>query len=96
MAPIFPSIGITPQIIDDGRLRVLKSSLESIIFDTPLSSAFQGIEEIRAPLDIERLVVLLEPWQSWGFEEQVNHVSCACSRCQFPFGKMTHMIHVYV
>jgi hypothetical protein len=72
MAPIFASIGITPQIIDDKRLRVLRSSLESIGLNETLENAHQISEPLNAPLDIERLVELLEPWQAWTFEEQVD------------------------
>mmetsp|Transcript_747 Transcript_747/g.1813 ORF Transcript_747/g.1813 Transcript_747/m.1813 type:complete len:4405 (+) Transcript_747:307-13521(+) len=72
MAPIFPSIGITPQIIDDERLKSLKSDLESIIFSRPTTNVTRILGEINVPLDIERLVGLLEPWQSWTFEEQVD------------------------
>lgn len=71
MAPIFPSIGVTPQIIDDERLRALKTGLESIIFNAS-SYAHLTSEPINVPLDIERLAELLEPCQSWVFEEQVS------------------------
>ena len=74
MAPIFAAIGITPQIIDDERLRVLRSSLESVVLNWPLHKADPNSETINVPLDIERLIALLEPWQSWAFEEQVSFI----------------------
>ena len=72
MAPIFAAIGITPQIIDDERLRAMRICLEMIQFNGPLNYAHQTSEELRIPLDIERLIGLLEPCQSWTFEEQVH------------------------
>jgi hypothetical protein len=72
MAPIFAAIGITPQIIDDERLSLLKSSLESITLSAVTNKASGSLN---APLDIERLVGLLEPWQSWTFEEQVSFMN---------------------
>lgn len=72
MAPVFAAIGITPQIIDDERLKTIRSSLEAIFLKGPLDYAnCASIEEITMPLDIERIVTLLEPCQSWTFEEQV-------------------------
>ena len=72
MAPIFAAIGIIPQIIDDKRLRLLRSSLESIAVNEALENDGPKSEPFNAPLDIERLVGLLTPWQSWTFEEQVS------------------------
>ena len=71
MAPIFATVGITPQIIDDGRLGTMRNLLETVLFKIPLNYADCASEEIAMPLDIERIVTLLEPWQSWTFEEQV-------------------------
>lgn len=68
MAPIFPSIGITPQIIDDKRLKSLRSNLESLT----LNKQLRNVDPVSDPLDIERLVALLEPWPTWTFEEQVS------------------------
>ena len=76
MAPIFSAIGITPQIIDDDRLRTLRSSIEATELKGPLNYIYCASEELVMPLDIERLVRLLEPWQSWTFEEQVNPTFC--------------------
>jgi hypothetical protein len=76
MAPILAaSVGITPQQIDDERLRSLKTSLWGLEFRGPQDPAFSTPEEIAMPLDIERLVALLEPWQSWAFEEQVSSIN---------------------
>lgn len=72
MAPIFAAIGIAPQIIDDDRLRSLRSSLESVVFNGPIHNKDSISDTLNMPLDIERLVELLEPWQSWTFEEQVS------------------------
>ena len=71
MAPIFAVIGITPQIIDDERLTELRSSLGSITLNGHSKKASLILTKHHMPLDIERLVGLLEPWQSWTFEEQV-------------------------
>ncbi len=73
MAPILAtSVGVSPQQIDDERLRRLKVSLLELELRGQVDSAFSSSEEISMPLDIERLVALLEPWQSWPFEEQVS------------------------
>ena len=72
MAPIFPSIGITPQIIDDKRLKSLRSNLESLPLNKQLRNVDPVSDPLNAPLDIERLVALLEPWPTWTFEEQVS------------------------
>ena len=72
MAPIFSAIGITPQIIDDDRLRTMRGSIQAIELKGPLNYINCASQEFVMPLDIERLVRLLEPWQSWTFEEQVN------------------------
>eukprot|EP00535_Pseudo-nitzschia_heimii_P007678 CAMPEP_0197189792 /NCGR_PEP_ID=MMETSP1423-20130617/20397_1 /TAXON_ID=476441 /ORGANISM="Pseudo-nitzschia heimii, Strain UNC1101" /LENGTH=137 /DNA_ID=CAMNT_0042642007 /DNA_START=151 /DNA_END=561 /DNA_ORIENTATION=- len=72
MAPIFASIGITPQIIDDERLRRLRRNLESISFNKISDNTESEIESLKIPLDVERLVGLIEPWQLWTFEEQVD------------------------
>jgi len=72
MAPIFSTVGITPQIIDDGRLGTMRNLLETVLLKVPLNYTDCASEEITMPLDIERIVTLLEPWQSWTFEEQVD------------------------
>lgn len=73
MAPILSaSIGVTEEIVDDERLRRLRSALEEIRFKAPLDSRDKNPEKVAVPLDIERLVELLEPWRSWTFEEQVS------------------------
>lgn len=75
MAPILAApVGIAPQQIDDERLRSLKSALLELEFRGPLDPTFSTPEQIVMPLDIERLVALLEPWQSWAFEEQVSPI----------------------
>ena len=72
MAPIFASIGITPQIIDDERLRTLRKNLQSTSFKNILDNTNQIITTPMIELNIERLIRLIEPWQSWTFEEQVS------------------------
>ena len=73
MAPILSaSIGVNPQILDDERLRSLRKSLEDLEMKNRSSSEIASSEDISVPLDIERLVALLEPYQSWNFEEQVS------------------------
>lgn len=92
MAPIFASIGITPQVIDDKRLRVLRSSLESIGLNETLENAHQISEPLNAPLDIERLVELLEPWQAWTFEEQVSFMNLSVRQgCRSIVDAKSHM-----
>ena len=75
MAPIFATIGITPQIVDDERLIALRSSIGSVSLDGTFNESSQTSKTPRMPIDIERLVGLLEPWQSWAFEEQVRKPS---------------------
>ncbi|KAG7352855.1 HECT-domain ubiquitin-transferase [Nitzschia inconspicua] len=73
MAPILSaSVGITRQIVDDVKLRTLRNSLEELKSNGPLNDNFASIEEYTIPLDIEKLVSLLEPWRSWPFDEQVD------------------------
>ena len=93
MAPIFAAIGIAPQIIDDERLGLLRTNLESVSFNGPSNNANPILETLSMPLDIERLVGLLEPWQSWTFEEQVSLMEMFVrdeSRCLFLYvGRLT-------
>jgi hypothetical protein len=73
MAPIYAAaVGISPQIIDDDRLRQLRKTLIEIELEVPLHRAYASPDEVELPIDIDRLVCLLEPWQSWVFEEQVS------------------------
>lgn len=75
MAPILSTnIGIFRQIIDDERLRQLREKIEGLKLKAPLVSAYKSAEEIVAPLDIEQLVSLVEPFGSWPFEEQVRKI----------------------
>ena len=86
MAPIFATIGITPQIVDDERLIALRSSIGSVSLDGTFNESSQTSKTPRMPIDIERLVGLLEPWQSWAFEEQVRKPSLFFLR---PFKKIS-------
>jgi hypothetical protein len=75
MAPILSTaIGVTPQIIDDPRLRQLLNRLDEFEPNKVSASSTkpQSAEEVIAPLDITKLVSLLEPYQTWIFEEQVR------------------------
>jgi hypothetical protein len=77
MAPIYAAaVGVNPQIIDDERLRQLRDSILSIDLKAPLPlplhRTFSTPEQVSEPLDIERLVEAVEPWQTWVFEEQVS------------------------
>jgi hypothetical protein len=85
MAPILSaSIGITPQIIDDGNLRTLRKSLQDLEMksNVPTGSTMEVVRTeqgdglrsnlISVPVDIELLVSVLEPYQTWNFEEQVR------------------------
>lgn len=72
MAPIFSTeVGITPQIIDDARLLQLRRSLAEIELWLELGKKYSKTDEVEEPLDINHLISLIEPWQSWRFEEQV-------------------------
>lgn len=86
MAPILAaSIGVTPQLVDDERLRSLKDSLLELEFKGPVDPSLSSPEEVSMPLDIERLVTLLAPWQSWPSEEQVSSMlqSHQLRQCKF-------------
>jgi hypothetical protein len=73
MAPILAAeIGTPPQIIDDMRLVELRSALASIEDFVELGKSYSSPEEVEAPLDIDHLLSLIEPWQTWTFEEQVS------------------------
>lgn len=73
MAPILAAeIGITPQLIDDSRLLDLRSALASIEDRVELGKSYKSSDEVEVPLDIDHLLSLIEPWQSWTFEEQVS------------------------
>jgi hypothetical protein len=73
MAPIYAAaVGINPQIVDDERLRQLRDSILSIDLKAPLHRTFSAPKQVSEPLDIERLVLAVEPWQTWVFEEQVS------------------------
>ena len=73
MAPIFTAAtGVVPQIVDDERLLKLQSQLEGLELLVPLRRRYSTPEEVELPIDIGRLISLLEPWQRWTFEEQVS------------------------
>jgi len=73
MAPIFSAeVGITPQIIDDERLVNLRKSLAEIDVRVELGKTYPSPDEVEVPLDIDHFISLIEPWQSWTFEEQVG------------------------
>lgn len=73
MAPILAAeVGITPQIIDDKRLLELRSALAEMEVRVEPGKAYSHPDEVEVPLDIDRLIALIQPWQSWTFEEQVS------------------------
>eukprot|EP00934_Nitzschia_sp_Nitz4_P006861 Nitzschia sp. Nitz4//scaffold116_size91068//11601//24470//NITZ4_004949-RA/size91068-processed-gene-0.22-mRNA-1//1//CDS//3329533551//6851//frame0 len=81
MAPILTGeVGIAPQIIDDERLLQLRKSLTDLKLLVPLrrsdstttSDRMDSILDDVPPVNVERLVQLLEPWRMWDFEEQVD------------------------
>lgn len=73
MAPILTAaVGITPQIIDDDRLCQLRNDLFDLELKVPLGRSYSTSEEIKEPLDINRLVSIVKPWKTWVFEEQVR------------------------
>ena len=76
MAPIFTAAtGVIPQIVDDERLLRLQTQLEEVELLVPLRRRYTSPEEVELPLDIDRLISLLEPWHHWKFEEQVSTIS---------------------
>ena len=73
MAPILAAeIGTPPQIIDDQRLVDLRSALAAIEDQVEPGKSYSSAEEVEVPLDMKHLLSLIEPWQSWTFEEQVS------------------------
>ena len=65
MAPIYAAaVGISPQIIDDDRLRQLRKTLIEIELQVPLHRTYASPDEVELPIVIDLLVSLLEPWQS--------------------------------
>lgn len=88
MAPIYTAAtGVIPQIVDDERLLELKSQLEKLELLVPLERRYATPEEVELPLDIDRLISLLEPWQRWTFEEQVSMPLLSCLRPIFSENK---------
>lgn len=78
MAPILAAeIGIPHQIIDDTRLVELRSALASIEDRVKPGKKYASPEEVELPLDISHLLSVIEPWQTWTFEEQVS-TCCGC------------------
>lgn len=84
MAPITATgTGIIPQRLDDERLRVLLENLrclpnftKNVAVDT--EEAFAHCQQL-----MEQLAPLLEPLQSWVFEEQVSFFFRMETRCVF-------------
>ena len=73
MAPILAAeIGTPPQTIDDKRLVDLRSALAAIEDRVEMGKSYSSPEEVEPPLDMNHLLSLIEPWQSWTFEEQVS------------------------
>ena len=73
MAPIHgAAVGVSPQTIEDDRLRNLRESLLAIEVEETFLRHFTSPDQVTEPFDIGRLVSALEPWQSWVFEEQVR------------------------
>jgi hypothetical protein len=80
MAPILSTaVGVTPQIIDDPRLRQLIETLNEFQPQMPLGRK-QPVtpDDVTAPFDIAKLIAVIEPYQAWKFEEQVRHNTAAC------------------
>ena len=73
MAPILSTaVGVTPQIIDDPRLIDLLEKLNEFEPKNLIDRKHpQSADEVIALLDITKLVAVIEPYQSWIFEEQV-------------------------
>jgi len=81
MAPILSTaVGVTPQIIDDPNLKLLLKKVNefepSDLLDRKKNP--QSAEEVNAPLDVASLVAVIEPHQSWTFEEQVRLMESFC------------------
>lgn len=84
MAPIYTAAaGVISQIVDDERLRELRNHLVELELRVPLRKSHTGTtpEDLEEPLGINRLISLLEPWQSWEFEEQVRIFACVYLNC---------------
>lgn len=72
MAPILSTaVGVTPQIIDDPRLQKLIEKLNEFKPQQHDEIQLKKSDGLPAPLDIATLVALVEPHQTWAFEEQV-------------------------
>jgi len=75
MAPILATaVGVSPQIIDDPRLRRLLAKLNAFeIKGLYQQVSYASSDHVKVPLDnMDELVTLLEPHQTWIFEEQVS------------------------
>ena len=78
MAPILSTaVGVTPQIIDDPRLQQLIEQLNKFEPEQLCGRIKpKNSDEVIAPLDIAALVAVIEPHQTWAFEEQVGRHCC--------------------
>ena len=73
MAPIHgAAVGVSPQAIEDDRLRNLRDALLAIEIRETFHQDFASPDEVVEPFDVSRLVSELDPWQTWVFEEQVS------------------------
>jgi hypothetical protein len=73
MAPILAAaVGVTPQIIDDDKLRQLRTSLIELKTEIRPQRTYASSDEVPTPQDMDRLIALLGPVQRWVFEEQVS------------------------
>ena len=73
LAPIHgAAVGVSPQAIEDDRLRNLRDALLAIEIKETFHQNFASPAEVIEPFDVSRLVSELDPWQTWVFEEQVS------------------------
>lgn len=77
MAPILSTaVGVAPQMIDDpSLLRLLRKLNEFEPKELFGQKKNESEEEVIAPLDIAKLVSVIDRYQSWVFEEQVRLIS---------------------
>lgn len=74
MAPILSTaIGVTPQIVDDPKLAYLIETLNGFQTLAERKPA-DDLDNVDTPVDVDKLVKILEPYETWPFEEQVSQV----------------------
>ena len=98
MAPILSTaVGVTPQIIDDPKLCLLIQSLNEFQPDRPLRPIQPDTpEEVLAPFNIADLIAVIEPYQTWKFEEQVRQCTTAMHVPSFFVGAVMTQLSLFI